>query len=309
MTIPRDIATPLNRINWRDGQPLASRDFRDRRRLDDHLRHLHVRYLHRTWGVVEGLGVNAIDNKTVHVSPGYALELTGREVLLPASVRLTVPSGIADGTTMYLVISIEQQGAGELEGAGCSRSVDLSVLCPGFTASVDIETGRLAWKNVTQVRVGLDILLARVLIFGGHFASKLDTAVVRYAATESYNRLWTDLTPQGSTGWRDTSNKLTSQLEARVDASDAGFIATPAYFAHLVFAPGAALPLTGHVREADPSGFTFVLRPAAADSTQSLTAKSAELAGVTIGWLAAEMPLLSAFAYTSPTGVLGIPKG
>ena len=292
MTGPRDILTPLDRIAWRDGQTLASRDFRDRQRLGDHLRHLHVRYLHRTWGVVEGLIVSAIDNKTVHVSPGYALDLTGREVLLPDAARLAVPPGIADGTTMYLVISFEQ------EGAGCGRPVDLSLLCPGFTAKVDIETGRLAWKNVTQVRVGLDILLARVLVSSGHFASKLDTAVVRYAAIQFHTRLWTDRTPQGSTGWRDTSNQLTSQLEARVDASDGGFISTPAYFAHLVFPPGAALSVTGHMREADPSGFTFVLRPAAGASKLNLNAQSAELAGVTIGWLAAEIPF-NAFAYTS----------
>src|SRR6516162_9520492 len=88
MTTPRDLATPLSRITWRDGQTLASRDLREDQRYADQLRYLHIRYQHKTWGVVEGLGVFSSGGSAVEVVPGYALDIEGRELLLPAFTRV-----------------------------------------------------------------------------------------------------------------------------------------------------------------------------------------------------------------------------
>ena len=76
MITPHDIAIPLERITWRDGQTLLSRDLHDDQHYADRLRHLHIRYLHRTWGVVEGFEVFALARRGV-IGPGYAIDGDG----------------------------------------------------------------------------------------------------------------------------------------------------------------------------------------------------------------------------------------
>ena len=79
---------PLERITWRDGQLLASRDLRDEIRGDDRFRHLHVRYLHRSWGIVTGFEVTALGPQTLRVAPGFALDIEGRELLLAEAANV-----------------------------------------------------------------------------------------------------------------------------------------------------------------------------------------------------------------------------
>src|SRR5580698_8667996 len=101
---PADLASPLQRVTWRDGQTLLSRDLRDDRSYTDRLRHLHIRYQHKTWGVVEGLNVGAVAGWAV-VTPGYALDKEGRELLLQSLTRVAAPANVVASTTMYLAIS------------------------------------------------------------------------------------------------------------------------------------------------------------------------------------------------------------
>ena len=167
MSTPRDLAIPFERIAWRDGQLLASRDLRDDQRYGDRLRHLHIRYQHKTWGVVEGLEVAAVGTSGVAVNPGYALDIEGRELLLPVLARVATPADIAASTTMYLVIS---QSAGS---TACAAPPDLATLCPGIRNPIPIEQGRLSWKTVTQVRPGTTFYWRASLIAGEFWRARL----------------------------------------------------------------------------------------------------------------------------------------
>lgn len=281
MNTPRDLAVPFERLAWRDGQVLASRDLRDDAALNDRLRHLHIRYLHRTWGVVVGLDATVASGEAA-VAAGYALDIEGCELLLATKVAVPVPN-IAASTTMYLVIS---RGPA---ATGCAPAVNLSVLCPGVADPAAIESGIISWKTVAEVVLGRDVLLGRALVAGGKLTSAIDTSIRRRAATLRRPFIWSDSTSSGQTGWTTRQSTEIPEIEATVDTSAAGFISTPAYFARLA---GASHLAMGYVDSASASNFTFVVR-----STQALTpgsgqagfeAANAESSGWTIAWLAVQ---------------------
>jgi hypothetical protein len=278
MITPRDVAIPIERVTWRDGQLLASRDLRDDANNDARLRHLHIRYLHKTWGVVEGLNVVFAGSAAVRVSPGYALDAGGNELLVPVATRVPTPNLTAK-TTMYLVISLGKQAA------TCGPATpDLSTLCPGVRNPVPLDQGQLAWKAVNEVRLGRDVLLARALIANGRLASAIDTSVQRQAATFIQRRMWSDVTQSGQTGWTDGATNPIRELQAVVDTSAAGFIATPAYFARL---SGTSQFAAGFISSASAGSFTFVLRPHVVMVYEKpIDAAMAEDAGWTISWFA-----------------------
>ncbi len=281
MITPRDIATPLSRITWRDGQTLTSSDLRDDQLYTDRLRYLHIRYQHQTWGVVDGLGIVSAGSRAIIVRPGYALDIEGRELLVPAFTRVATPPNIVASTTMYLVISWNTAGT------ACAATPNLSTLCPGVTNPLPLEGGLLSWKTVTEVRLGTDVLLARVLIAAGELASEIDTSVQRFAVTMNQPLIWSGSTLSGQTGWTDVTNTPLPEIQANVDISDGGFIATPALFAYL----GGASPVaSGFIPLANATGFTFVGRPnASLAGGATVNAATAESDGWTISWLAVEL--------------------
>jgi hypothetical protein len=281
MNTPRDLAIPLERITWRDGQMLASRDMRDDERYNDGLRQLHIRYLHKTWGVVEGLNVIAPSATEVVVTRGYALDANGHELLLPNVARLATPANQTASTTMYVVISAD------LAAQTCSAPLDLSTLCPGVTNPILLQAGKLSWKTVTEVRPGLDVLLARVSIAGGSLSSPIDTSIRRRARSLAQPRMWSDATQPGSTGWTDFMTKPYRNIYATVDTSSAGFIVTPAYFPRL---GGRSQPAASYILSAGPSSFTFAVQPAYEAGTAPV-APTAENEGWFVEWFAVELPV------------------
>jgi len=282
MITPRDIAAPLERITWRDGQLLASRDLRDDSSFDARLRHLHIHYLHRTWGVVDGLQAGAAGHAAVVVSPGYALDTDGHELLVPAARRVPAPANVITKTTMYLVISLGTPGS------ACGSTIpDLSTLCPGVRNPVPIQQGELAWKTVNQVRPGRDVLLARALIANGRLASGVDTSIRRQAATMTEPRIWSDTTLPGQTGWTDGAKAPLQELQAVIDTGEAGFLSTPAYLARL---SGTSQPASGFISSASATSFTYVLRPLTElIPAAAVDAASAENSGWTISWVAVDL--------------------
>jgi len=290
MNTPRDLATPLERITWRDGQTLLSKDLREDVHSADRLRHLHIRYLHKTWGIVEGLQVNSLGTHAVLVGPGYALDIHGCELLRPRAMRVATPANMTS-TTMYLVLS---RGVCLTD---CVAAPDLAALCPGAMNPTDIESGELAWKTVKHVQPGADILLARVLIAGGQLASAVDTSIQRRAATADRPRTWSDATRPGETGWIDVKDIKAREIQAAIDTSNAGFIMTPAYFAQLAGGPPVA---RAFIASADPTGFTFVV-PVSGAGTPAIkvNAAQAESSGWTINWFAVDLPFKNADLLTA----------
>lgn len=278
-----DLSIPLERITWRDGQDLDSRDRRDSEGTAERFRHLHIHYQHKTWGVVEGLNVVAAGTSMARVTNGYALDIEGAEMLVPTPTLVPVPENIAAAVTMYLVIS--RSGESECSCASAAPP-DVATLCPGIGHSASLWRGSLSWKTVRQVRVGRDVVLARAVISNGTLAGNIDTSVQRRAATMAQSRIWSDSTQAGQTGWFDAKEGWVSAIRATVDTSDAGFVARPAYFAWLT---GASLAVEGFISTASAASFTFELRPMVA-TKDTWDAATADSQGWTIRWLAVELP-------------------
>ena len=69
----------------------------------------HNRFLHG-WGIVHGLEVHAGSHGTgkVTISPGYALDRNGEEIVVSRSVAVDL-SGHAAGTTVYVVVRYDER--------------------------------------------------------------------------------------------------------------------------------------------------------------------------------------------------------
>ena len=90
-----DLEIPFDRVTWRPGQRLSSRDLTDNVSRATHLRWLHNRHLHGAaagnWGIVEGFDVRlAVGGRAVGVSEGYAVDALGRELILSANIAIDV---------------------------------------------------------------------------------------------------------------------------------------------------------------------------------------------------------------------------
>ena len=149
----------------------------------------------------------------------------------------------------------------------------------------------LSWKTVKEVRLGLDVLLARAVIADGKLAGKLDTSIQRRAATMAQPQIWSDSTQAGQTGWIDGTDGPLTTISAMVDTSDAGFVATPVYFAWLT---GTFDTIEGFISTANATSFTFVLQQILL-THDKWNAATANGQGWTIQWFAVELP---------PAGVL-----
>jgi hypothetical protein len=280
--IPLDISVPLERLLWRDGQRLIASDLRNDLSYAERLRALHIRYLHRTWGVVEGLEVATNPFDPAVVNAGVALNREGYLLLLPKITAAPALPKLPVTATLYLVLSPES-----VCGCGCESSTpDLSTLCPGTTAAQARVQAMLAWKTVGEVMVGRDVLLARALVAAGAIKGAIDTTIQTRAATMRQQRIWSDTTVSGQTGWTDSDSKIVPGIQVNVDTSDAGFLTTPTYIAQV---SGGASLAAQSISSADNSGFTLQLYfPASRLGVNVPNAAHAESSGWTVTWFAAE---------------------
>jgi len=280
--IPLDISMPLERLLWRDGQRLIAGDLRNDMRTADRLRALHIRYIHRTWGVVEGLEVASNPFDPAIVDAGVALNGEGYLLLLPKITAAPDLPKLPQTATLYLVLSPESAG-----GCGCeSAALDLSTLCLGATTTQAHVQATLAWKTVGEVARGRDVLLARVLVTAGKITSAIDTTIQTRAVTMRQQRIWSDTTVPGQTGWTDSASKILPGIQVNVDTSDAGFLATPTYIAQI---SGGATLAEQSIASADNTGFTLQLYfPGSSLGADAPDAAKAESSGWTVTWFAVQ---------------------
>jgi hypothetical protein len=265
--IPLDISVPLERLLWRDGQRLIASDLRNDLSYAERLRALHIRYLHRTWGVVEGLAVASNPFAAAVVDAGVALNGEGYLLLLPKITAAPDLPKLPQTATLYLVLSPEGE-------CGCGGAApDLSTLCPGATTAQARVQATLAWKTVGEVMVERDVLLARALVAAGAIKGAIDTTIQTRAATMRQQRIWSDTTVSGQTGWTDSDSKIVPGIQVSIDTSDAGFLTTPTYIAQV---SGGASLAAQSISSADNTGANVP------------NAAKAESSGWTVTWFAAE---------------------
>ena len=238
-------------VSFRTGQRLAADDLSAALAAEARHRALHVRVLHDTWGVAEGLEVLPTLSRSVQVRPGLAYDFLGRELYLRDEVTLPLPAANAPGGWM-LVLRADDSPPVRAEG-GC---------LPGGRVG-GRSSGRLAWRAPKEVRAGAEVPLARVLLFHG-FPLVGSSAGARAQPARRPHVGWGLVTVPPDT-WAAWPAAGPVGFEAPVETSVAGFTGAPLYFVQPVATdkvagpPGNAVGPFVSVAGATAEGFTIRL--------------------------------------------------
>ena len=259
----------FDRFIYRQGQLLASDDFKDQQRMEETRRWMHNAAMHNTWGVAAGFGfsVSGSDQTqwrrggTITVSPGIAYDCFGRELILsgPRAFPRTIFEDDNGGIRpefygeMYLV-------------AEYHKPVRRQEFCSGPGHMATLQTS-LLWKTRREVQFGPDVPII-VVTFGETTASvapfqggrihgsrrpKIGSGHILVSHTNLH--VWTIPFP---TPVRPTA----IGFEVHIDTREAGFQTAPCYAAWFsgwsLFV--AFRPLISLTDEA-PDGFTLHVLP------------------------------------------------
>ncbi len=278
------------RIKFFDGQRLFASDLQDLEQFNREMRWLHNQSLHQA-GVASGYAVSGNkDDREVTIQPGYAIDSSGREIVLTQPEVLQVPPVANDGqgnpvyydlTVSYpddLLLKETETRDGICASRSAVRLREKPVFCwvelvstndpPGPSALSAARQAKLAAMN-KDVESGARIRLARAEVLNCKLNQKLSAAERRNAKPS--------MQPFLSAGRTGNDNKWTAETSGfgikvtlKVDTKSARFRTTPRYFAHVVGDRQVQLiinnkPVTmvldgfGQVVDASEVGFNFSL--------------------------------------------------
>jgi hypothetical protein len=224
-------AKTFDRVRYFQGARLTSRDLNDDVAYDARLLGVHVRGLHRTWGVGIGFRVWKSGN-TIGVGPGIAFDCHGREIVSSETLWLDPPS-VSKPAVFDLVVSYREE-----ERTACAQ--------PPAECKQDTTRPRVRWvlagplgaetddppPLAEEVRLGDDVPLARFEI----------TPTSVNGPDLSLRRTAQGITRPHIVGTRVRAGSI--QIEgmiaswsAQIDTTAAGFSETPVYVVSLVDHP------------------------------------------------------------------------
>jgi hypothetical protein len=270
---------PLDRVTFRNGQLLTASDLREDHRTDLIKARLHTRYLHATWGIALGLGVNlAADLKSVVVGPGYAVDMSGRDLLQADTVLVPLPFP----TGIYALVARYRNDA-EYGRPG------KYMLCEGRPPQV--ERAALEWRTSLESAFGPEVPLAAVSVLNGVAQGALNLAIRTSARRMLQPYIATGETDANRTGWSDQNEGSLKGfwLQVNVDTSEAGFVRTPQYFAFLNAPDAPSIQAVAFISAANSSSFLYrIPRTSLTPGVATLSAAQVEQQGWTIRWLGLE---------------------
>ena len=268
MTISAVPLPSAERPLWFPGQLLAAEDLTAAQDADAGLRHLHHRMLHG-WGIASGLAVTGRRGDTaVSVGSGYALDSTGRELVVPDPTTVPVPPVASgpDGKALAFTLVVRWT---EDEDAVV---VDRPGACGTEGAVRRSDAPQLVWLDPVAARVGYDIVLALVKVQYCALAGAPELTTRRLLNPPPTPYAASGRTVPGDTGWlvRTTGEGVPYAVSTDVDTSEAGFGDTPAYLVRLdgirlldaALSPHgrpALLDGTPYVEAAEPGRFRCVV--------------------------------------------------
>ena len=268
MTAPISIPD-LIRPAFFDGQRLDADDLAAIYDFHRELRWLHNRSLH-SWGVAVGFGVSGKKGaREVAITPGYALDCMGHDLVLSRPATLPVPavSGAPTGGPAFYYLT-----ASYIDDADLPLTELRDGVCDGGGGAVRrAERPRLRFQNpndvsdaATRFRRGLDVVLAGIQVQDCALSAEPSTADRRDARPPTQPYVTAGSTPSGAPSWQFfPGSGAPIGVHTLVDTSAAGFQRTPAYSAHVVGSRSLAAngPLIDGVASIEqPSPTSFLLR-------------------------------------------------
>jgi hypothetical protein len=299
------------RLSHRDGQLLAARDLRDEQARDDLLRQLHTRHLHGTWGVALGFVVHAAaDARSVVVGPGYGVDQQGRDLLLPAALRVPVPRH-QGGRFVLVAAAVDGSARGS---SPCGHGGPDRWPCEPGDLRAERVRAALRWWRPEAATSAAGVPLVAVTVVQGILQGGLDLRPRRYARRLVRPRIASGTTQPERTDWQPWSDAEHGSLglQVAVDATDGGFLSTPGYFVALrgpggVAAVGTPVFVTG----ASATGFTARVADAPAPFGIGSDPDAAREAGWCVEWTGVEPwsaaePVLDVLAAVAHGGMGGL---
>jgi hypothetical protein len=250
------------------GQTLTADDLTAAQDVDTGLRRLHHRMLHG-WGIASGLTVTGSrGGATVSIGAGYALDSTGRELVLvePAGLKVPAvagdPQGRPEAYTLVLRWTEDHDAVVLTRSGACGTE--------GAVRRSDAPT--IEWVKGGAVRVGHELVLADVLVQNCRLTAPPDDSGRRQLNPPPTPYAASGATTPGETIWtmRSAAGLAPWGVETLVDTSEAGFGDAPAYLARLVGTRFVSAASTTHgapflldgtpsIEDAEPGRFRLVV--------------------------------------------------
>jgi hypothetical protein len=268
MTISAVPLPSADRPRFFPGQILAADDLTAAHDVDAGLRQLHHRMLHG-WGIASGLGVTGRRGDTsVSIGSGYALDSTGRELVVADPMTVPVPPVAAGPDGKPLTFTLVLRWTPDKDAI----VVDRPGACGAEGAVRRSDIPQILWLDPAVVLVGFDIVLAVVQVQGCKLAAAPELALRRLLNPPPTPYAASGHTTPDETGWlvRAAAGGQPYAVSTEVDTSEAGFGDTPAYLARLdgirlldaALSPNGRPTLldgTPYVEAAEPGRFRFVV--------------------------------------------------
>ncbi|HEV7675051.1 MAG TPA: hypothetical protein VGQ12_11025 [Candidatus Angelobacter sp.] len=250
-------ANQLERVRYWEGQLLSSGDLETQMRVVAELRRLHNRAVHGAYGIAIGLQASDIVNGALPLSCGLAYDCSGRELIVPISTSVALPSSFS--TPLLLIISYDAES----------------------------QLSRLSWLPENSLKPANVVAVARVKPGSPPQLDHDYRPVV--ARPLARPRIAAGATVPGDTAWELwEENGISIGVQSEVDTSAAGFTTTPNYFAEVEAGNSAAefLPAWfASIAAPKPDSFTLRLfmRRIARESFDIVDAKSRAAATPAVG--------------------------
>ena len=138
----------MERLRFFEGQLLSAKDFQAEQDYQIEKRRLHNRMLHGV-GVVNGLAVSVDDGTgtVVLISPGFALDCSGSEILVEGPVRIDL--GNCTNDVCFVTIEFTETASDPVPGP--NGAIEFSRVKEGYTVSVSTEDLQLGLARLIRV--------------------------------------------------------------------------------------------------------------------------------------------------------------
>ncbi len=283
----------LERLHFFNGQRLFATDLQALEAFNREMRWLHNQSLHQP-GIGSGYAVTGKKgDREVSISPGYAIDRDGREIVLTQTHTEPVPPVADDGSgkPVFYDLTVSYPADSDLketetrEGiclpAGAVRLREAPIFC-WVRLGADYQPVDPDLKQ--QLQENVKIRLARAEVLNCQLKQPLCTAPRRNARIACRPYIGCGMFRPHPNNWRIWSDKTTRirGLEVAVDTSSARFRTTPCYCAHIVGDRFFTLEIGQQRVNFLLDGFTNVINPTATGFTLRVLMPQINIAGETL---------------------------
>jgi hypothetical protein len=259
------VVPQIDRITYFSGELLTADDLSSAQLIESEMRWLHNRTMHG-WGIATGLGVTSNKGaRSVSISPGLAVDILGREIILADDLVKGIPSlaGGSPETMFYLTASYQADSAQKVltRRAGICQ--------PGGAVRLSNDP-LIEWRTSATVMQGEQIILAAVWVNNCKISRAISGAPRRSLIPPKKPSVSSGQVSASNIAWTPwLAGQTVAGFTAAVDTSTAQFQDTPQFVTQIVgenYLPSSPGPLLvvpqTLISGASASGFTLrVLLP------------------------------------------------